>query len=307
VNVFFAGALLQGSIQEPNLGGTKTDAGVSVLGVAFSTTDTYYVGDEKIESVDVRTRNQSLSANVGYPLGNFFKIKAVVGLDYLQFGHAEDAADSFRGPVDTPETTVGVHGQFDRRGWTVQARAEQSRRSDWEPWGDTDPLSEALGSRLVDFDPDDQSYRQYRGQISKQIILPRFQKVILHAGYLTGTHMDRFSKFQFGFFDTRVHGFSGSGVRFDRAVTATAAYNFNLANVVRFEANLDWARVRNEDLGELDPALSGNQSFTGFGISGNTMGPWNTVLQFDYGVAVKSDIPGLAGDQEIEFVLLKFF
>jgi hypothetical protein len=160
---------------------------------------------------------------------------------------------------------------------------------------------------LVDFDPDDQSYRQYRGQISKQIILPRFQKVILHAGYLTGTHMDRFSKFQFGFFDTRVHGFSGSGVRFDRAVTATAAYNFNLANVVRFEANLDWARVRNEDLGELDPALAGNQSFTGFGISGNTMGPWNTVLQFDYGVAVKSDIPGLAGDQEIEFVLLKFF
>ncbi|HEV8376023.1 MAG TPA: hypothetical protein VGR38_07280 [Candidatus Polarisedimenticolia bacterium] len=307
VNLFFAGALLQGSIQDPNLFGTKMDAGVSVLGVAFSTTDHYYLTDERIESVDVRTRDQQISANLGYPLGNFFKVKALASLDWAQFGHAEDAADSFRGPPDTFETTFGVLGQFDRRGWTVQARAEQTRRSAWEAWGDTDPLSEALGSRFSDFDPDDRSFRQYRGHLSKQIILPRFQKVILSAEYMTGSHLDRFSKFHFGFFDTRVHGFSGSGVRFDRGVTATASYNFNLANVIRFDATVDWARVRNEDLEDLDPTLAGDQSFGGFGLSGNFMGPWNTVIQFDYGIAVTSDIPGLEGDQEIEFVMLKFF
>ena len=37
------------------------------------------------------------------------------------------------------------------------------------------------------------------------------------------------------------------------------------------------------------------------------MGPWSTLLRFDWGVAVKSDIPGLAGQQEISFALLKFF
>ncbi|PYQ14536.1 MAG: hypothetical protein DMH00_01380 [Acidobacteria bacterium] len=307
VNLFFAGALLQGTFQDPQVAGTKLDAGVSVLGVAFSTTDRYYLSDQKLEEVDTRQRAQEISANIGYPLGNFFKVKGLASLDYVQFGHAEKAADSFRAPSDTTELTLGALGQFDRRGWTLQARAEQTKRGTWEPWGDTDPLSPALGSRLVDFDPEDRQYRHYRGQVSKQIILPYFQKVILQGQYLTGSHLDRFSKFQFGFFDTRVHGFSGSGVRFDRGYTASASYNFNLASVVRFDATLDWARIRNDDLGSLDPSLAGYQGFAGVGLAGNFMGPWNTVIQFDYGIAVQSDIPGLKGDQEIEFVLLKFF
>ena len=37
------------------------------------------------------------------------------------------------------------------------------------------------------------------------------------------------------------------------------------------------------------------------------MGPWNTLFQFDYGIAIQSDIPGLKGDQEFEIVLFKFF
>ena len=70
---------------------------------------------------------------------------------------------------------------------------------------------------------------------------------------------------------------------------------------------MDWARTRNEDLGDLDPELAGTEKFMGFGLSGNVMGPWNTIIQFDYGLAIQSDIPGLRGDQEVELVFLKFF
>jgi hypothetical protein len=105
-------------------------------------------------------------------------------------------------------------------------------------------------------------------------------------------------------------------VRFNRAFLASAAYSFNIAEVLRIEATLDWARVRDTTLTDLPPpsppsatvqCLGCNQDFGGFGLSGNVMGPWSTLLRFDWGIAVTSDIPGLTGKQEISFALLKFF
>ncbi len=317
-NLFFAGALLQASIQNPHLFGTRLDAGASAFGIAFSGTDNFYLGDRKLEEAAVRTRTQSLSVNVGYPLGNFFKVKTTGSLDYAQYGRA-DETETFRVPNDTTETSLRAEGQFNRWGYTVQAGVTHSRRGEWKPWGDStgdltppcDALlaSEAVGTRLCDFDPDEQSYTRTRADVSKQIILPLFQKLTVRGTYLTGRNLDRFSKYRFNFFGTRLHGFSGSGVRFDHGAIAAATYSFNLAEVVRFDATLDHARVRDSQVRSLDPlaSLGGYQDFTGFGLAGNFLGPWNTVLQFDYGIALRSDLPGLRGDQEIELLLLKFF
>src|SRR2546427_739663 len=89
-----------------------------------------------------------------------------------------------RSTSSSRELALEARGRFDRGGGTLRARAEQTKRGTWEPWGDTAPLSPALGSPLVDFDPEDRQYRHYRGQVSKQIILPYFQKVILQGQYL---------------------------------------------------------------------------------------------------------------------------
>jgi len=308
INLFFAGALILGSIQNPHLFGTRLDAGASVFGIAFSGTDNFYLQDRKVKEAEVRTRTQSLSVNAGYPLGNFFKVKATGSLDYAQFGHGDDTA-SFDVPIDTTETSAGAEGEFNRKGYTMRADVTRTRRSRWDPWGDTDPASPAVGTRLTDFDPTERSYTQVRGQISKQFILPLFQKLTHRGQYLTGKDLDRFSKYRFNFFGNRLRGFSGSGVRFDRGVIAAVTYSFNLADVIRFDATLDHARVRDTQLRRLDPlsVLGGYQDFSGFGLSGNLLGPWSTVIQFDYGLALQSDIPGLRGDQEIELLLLKFF
>ena len=322
VNLFFAGALLQGSIQSPRFLGTRLDAGASVLGIAFTGNDNYYLGDRKLESDEVRTRSQSASVNLGIPLGNFFKIKLLGLWDYNQYGGGKNT-ESFVVPVDTSETGYGILGQFDRWGMTLQARLERHRRSRWEEWGEEppeDPLEypqyTAVGTRLIDYDPDQRSYSTAGALISKQFPLTGFQKLALRGEYLTGDNQDRFSKYTFGFFTTRVRGFSGSGVRFNRAVLASAGYSFNVAEVLRIEADLDWARVRDTTLRDLPPpfpspssvgCIGCAQDFAGFGLSGNVMGPWSTLIRFDWGIAVKSDIPGLAGQQEISLALLKFF
>jgi hypothetical protein len=315
VNVFFAGALLQASIQDPRLFGSRLDAGASLLGIAFTSNDNFYLGDQKLEQEEVRERTQSASVNLGIPLGNFFKLKLLGFWDYQEFSAGKNT-ETFQVPVDTSETGYGLQGEFDRWGITVQADMEKYRRDHWEPWGDEDPASVAVGTRLIDFDPGQRSYTTSGALISKQFVLPLFQKVTLRAQVLAGDNQDRFSKYTFGFFGNRVRGFSGSGVRFDRALQTSAGYSFNLAEVLRIEATLDWARVQDTTLSELPPPLppasSGIclgcvQNFGGFGLSGNVMGPWSTLVRFDWGIAVKSDIPGLQGKQEISLAFLKFF
>jgi hypothetical protein len=315
VNLFFAGALLQGSIQDPRFLGTRLDAGVSVLGIAFTSTDNYYLGDQKLEQEEVRQRPQSLTVNLGIPLGNFFKLKARGFWDYQQYGSG-DHTESFRIPVDTSDTGYGALAEFDRWGITVQAHAERYRRDHWEPWGDTNPSSDAVGTRLIDYDPAQRSFTTRGALLSKEWVLPVFQKVSARAEVLDGAGQDRFSKYTFGFFGNRVRGFSGSGVRFNRGLLSSASYSFNLAGVIRIEATLDYARVKDTTLADLPPpanpssaqsCLGCAQDFGGFGLSGNVMGPWSTLVRFDWGIAVKSDIPGLQGKQEISFALLKFF
>ena len=67
------------------------------------------------------------------------------------------------------------------------------------------------------------------------------------------------------------------------------------------EASLDHGRIRDP----LEPDI--RQAFTGFGVLGNLIGPWETILLFDVGVAVQSDIEAVRGDTEFQIGLLKYF
>ena len=45
----------------------------------------------------------------------------------------------------------------------------------------------------------------------------------------------------------------------------------------------------------------------GFGINAEFMGPWGTLMNVEWGIAVHSDIPSLEGEQELLFTFLKLF
>ena len=66
----------------------------------------------------------------------------------------------------------------------------------------------------TDFDPSTQQYTRDSVSLTKDI-LHGIHKFHLNAAYYGGTHLDRFSQYQFGFFDEhKIHGVPSSGVRF---------------------------------------------------------------------------------------------
>ena len=312
INALLAGAFNTFTLTNPRTFGRKIDATVQVLALAFNVTDHLYVQGKKKEQSDVTVMPQTVSGSLGTHIGNFFRVKGTYDLEYDDHGR-DDKTNTFLLPSDTFIHSFIAEGEFDRAAWTVSASAQRSSRSTWKQWGDFSPASAATmaafpgipcdspGSCLAQFDPAQKDYDRYVFRVSKQVFLPLFQKLHFEATWQIGSHLDRFSEYTFSFFGNRVRGFSGTGVRYDRGGVGRAEYSFNLGDVIRFDASLDTAYVRD--------SLTSDRfdHFTGFGVSGNLMGPWQTILMFDVGVAVQSDIPDLRGDTEFEVGLLKYF
>jgi len=202
-------------------------------------------------------------------------------------------------PVDDYVTTVGLLGEFNRSAWSVVGSFESSRRSDWECWGRH--CATATPEDLAAFD-DAKTYMRYQGGVSKDFFLPLNMKVRAGVTAYGGSDLDRFSEYKFGFFDNRLRGFGGTGFRYTNGAKAQLQYAFNLGSVVRFDATVDHARVKDRLVAD-----DGYNSFTGVGLSGQTIVGPNLIVSLDWGFALASDIDRYKGDQEVLLTILRLF
>ena len=301
-NIFFAGLLLTANATKPNLAGSGFDLGADLFGVAVAGTDRGFDRNgERAKAIDVATKTQRLTFNFGHAVGDFAKVRTSVGFARMNFGRTDDTSKEFVHPANIWERSVDLIGNFDRAGYSLSGSISQVARSDWPFWGCRSGLCGRKAPEQ-DWNPDAQKYTQYQISGSKEWYLPLFQKIRGELNWFGGTDLDRFSRYQFGFFGgARLRGFSGSGVRFDEGFVGRGIYSFNLGKVVRFDATLDHAHVRDKSSG------TGFGDHTGFGISGNFLGPGRTIIQFDVGYALQSDIRKVEGDAEALLVVLKLF
>jgi hypothetical protein len=289
VNVFFAGALLTANAAEPRLFGSKFDLGAQLFALAIPFGDTLYRDGEEVPGEEVDLRTGSFGLKLGRPLGNFVK----VGLDYdvlfLNYGDTDNTADGFVPPSDNQTHSLEGTFSFTRGGYGFSTHYGFSRRSTWDPWG-------FPGN--PDFSEDNQEFTRWGARVSKNWYLPRFQKVGAEVDYVSGSNLDRFNKYQFGFFgSTRVHGYQSNRVRAEEALAVHGTYGFEVGELLRLDAVADAAWATDEASG-LDNELLG-----GVGLAGTFIGPWQTVVNLDVGVPVAGPDDGFV----LYIVFLKLF
>ena len=294
MNVFFAGLFLAFDATDPDLFGGPLEGGIDVQALAIDLTDSFFVDGDEIESLAVDRKSPSMRLFLAAPFAKFFRVVGAYELHWNLFSRAADTAPEFIVPVDTFIHSGELRFDFSRRGWAVDVAGSYGRRQDWEPWGT--PEQQAA------FDPATQDWYSWGAGLSKNIFLPKFQKLRFAASWDTGWSQDRFSAFpQGGLFSNFIAGFSGSSVRYERGGIARAEYAFNVFEVLRFQAGVDYGHF-------LNPAESPDfRKFVGVGIEAEFMGPWGTLMSLEYGIAVHSDIPSLEGDQQVLFSFLKLF
>jgi hypothetical protein len=299
-NVFFAGVFAFANLTDPDFLGGGFDASIDVVGQAIPGTDRPVVDGSEVEEENVESMTQGMTLGIGLPFAEHFKVKWTGSLEYDTYARDEETSGDFLMPVDTLVTSVGMQGEFNRRNWRVRAALDVGRRQGWEPWGT--PGSAGRDADYVDATRD---FVRYEGEVSRDWFLPYNQRLHAAVSYYGGEDLDRFSKYRFEFFGNRLRGLSGAGYRFSEGFVGRAQYAFNLGDIIRFEASLDSASVRDA---ELPPdGETGYSGFTGVGFSGQTiLGP-NLIVTLDWGIAVASDVPEFRGQQEILVSLLRFF
>jgi hypothetical protein len=211
-----------------------------------------------------------LNLRVGHPVFQFGKIDFSFGGAHLTYQRAEDTRADFEVPSDTFVFGPGVSFTYARRGYTFSTFYDYSRRSKWEPWGNLD-----------EYDPDQKSFMRYGGSVGKSFFLPKFQRIGIDVNYLAGSRLDRFSKYELGFFGSqRVHGVRSGSVHAEKAIIGHLSYGFVFSDMFRMEAFYDHALI-DDETSNLRRA-----PFQGLGIAGQTVGPYGTLVRLDIGKTI---------------------
>lgn len=280
VNAFFAGALLTVDYADPSLFGSRWDAGVDAFALAVKSSDELFRDNREVPEEEIEQRTGNVELTLGRPLGNFVKVSLETGFRYLSFSRADDTAEDFVLPSDHIDRALSLDLRYSRQGWRANLFGSFHDRSTWEAWG-------RPGSG--DFDPEDKDYLHWGASVGKNWYLPDFRKVGAELEWVDGQDLDRFSKYEFGFFsDIRVHGYQSDRVRAEKAVAGHFSYGFELGSVIRVDGVLDAALATDEETG-LD-----NELLAGVGIAGTFKGPWNTLVNLDLGTPVAGPDSGVS-------------
>lgn len=269
-NVFFAGLVIAANATHPNVGNTRTNVGADLFAIAVPTTNSMYrFGVEKPDEA-VKALPTHLSVRAGHPFLGFGKVDVSLGLGHTTYQRAEDTAPGFNVPSDTFEISPSIDGQYSRWGYTVSGFYTFTRRTAWKPWG-----------ILSEYDENQKSFSNFGAEASKSFFLPKFQRIGVQVNYLDGSRLDRFSKYELGFFGARrIHGIRSGSVRAEKALIGHLTYGFVFSDAFRIEAFYDH--------GLLDDKLAGysREPFQGLGIAGQTVGPRGTLLRLDIGKTI---------------------
>ena len=103
----------------------------------------------------------------------------------------------------------------------------------------------------------------------------------MDLNYLAGSRLDRFSKYELGFFGSqRVHGVQSGSIRAEKMILGHLSYGFVLSEQLRLEAFYEHALLDDEVAGWR------REPMQGLGIAGQTIGPWGTLLRLDIGKTI---------------------
>jgi len=291
VSLFFGGVLLTGNFTNPAFLGTRFDVGADVFAIAIPTGDVSYRDGREVKNERLKHVPAFFQLNVGHPLGPYVKATVSAITKYDNYQRDPDTAPDFVTPADT--MTLGGSAKLTThvQGFDFSTEYSIFRRQDWPFWG-IPATSEYRASN--------RRYETFTAGLEKDYYFSGFRKIHFGVKYLSGTGLDRFSRFEFGGFSgSPIRGFKSGSLRTSQAWVANLSYGLNIENLIRLEVLYDQA-ILNDRVSGFNHAY-----YSGAGVSGQLNGPWNnSLIRFDVGVPVVSH--GIHGVTATALILKMF-
>lgn len=285
----FAGVLGAGNLQKPNISGTKLDLSFDFYGIAVYGNDQVFHDEGEVTDERLQSRRAIAGANLGYQLSDFQKVTLGAHWQYDWYRSVPDeTSPTFVVPVDASTWNPSVAYEYRRGGYSLLGSYNYFHRADWQPWGDG-----------TDYEPSAQTYTKYSLGLSRDFYFGAFHKLRANVAYYGGTNLDRFSMYRFGLFDeTRVRGVPSAGIRFSEVGIVRAGYSFNLLNLYRLAAYVDYAEGRTPTQVTWVPTA-------GVGTELNFPGPKTTLVKVGVGKGFLPEMYKGSGSWVVELMVFK--
>ena len=119
---------------------------------------------------------------------------------------------------------------------------------------------------------------------------------------MAGSDLDRFSRYSFGTFENRLHGYPSALVRYDRGAVFRSSVAWSPGRRARLDGFLDSAIVRDRGYG------SSYRNYTGIGAALETPAPFGILGAFEWGYGFRGlDADGTRGTHVIRVSAYKIF
>ena len=290
-NGFFGGTYGQMAFSVPSILKSRWQLAGRAFGIVSSYNDRSFRGGQEIYDEAIRQRPAHASVWVLRPVTSRISVRAGYDLDYTRLRAAPETSAAFVVPAD--EIVHGarftVEGQ--RGGWTGSIWWNPARRVGWREWGS--------GS---DYVPDHATFQRYGVAIAKSTVLSPRVVARVDAQWMDGQDLDRFSRYSFGTFENRLHGYPSALVRYDRGGIVRGALAWSAAKVLRLDGFADTAAVR-------DPGYGGGlRNYTGIGAAVEAPAPFGLLTAVEWGYGFRGvNADGGRGTHVVRVSVFKVF
>jgi hypothetical protein len=294
LNAFFGGTYGQLSWSVPSIARTRWQAQGRAFGIAARYNDRSFRDGIEVYRENITQRPAHFSAGVTRPLLWRLRARFDYELDYTAFERADTTATTFIVPPDALVHGLVVAVEGESGPWSARAWWNPARRQRWREWGSTDGIS------TTSFD-EARAFQRFGVAAARTLALGSTVSSRIEAAWMDGADLDRFSRYSFGAFENRLHGYPTASIRYDRggvarSVTSWAGRGF------RIDAFADVAAVRDPGFGE---RLRG---YPGVGAAVEAGGPLRTLWSVEWGYGFKARrSDGGQGTQSIRVTAYRTF
>ncbi len=293
LSAFFGGSYGQLAFAVPSLGGSRWQLAGRAFGIASSYNDRSFVGGREIYVENIRQRPAQAAVWLLRSLTPLLSVRIGYDVDYTHLARGDLTAPTFVVPADQFVHGARVALDAQRSGWNASAWWNPARRTGWRPWG-------AEGAST--YSPRQRDFQRYGASLTRSAVLSPRVVARLEGSWMSGTDLDRFSRYTFGTFDNRLRGYPSALIRYDRGAVLRTALAWSAGKLARFDGFVDSAAVR-------DPGFGRRlRNYTGVGAAAEVPAPFGMLLSVEWGYGFRGvNGDGTLGTQVMRVSAFKVF
>ena len=291
---FFGGSYGQLAFSAPSLRGTRWQLAGRAFGIASSYNDRAFVQGREQYALDIRQRPAQAAVWLLRPLSARTALRLEYGWEYNAFGRHEVTAADFVIPRNQNAHAIRLALEGQRAGWQGSVWGSYARRIGWRPWG-LAPERTAYTNAQAD-------YQRYGATLLRSQAISARVTTRIEGAVMGGTDLDRFSRYAFGTFDNRLHGYPAALIRYDRGGVIRTAAAVSLFRVMRLDGFADSALVHDPGFG---PGL---RHYSGVGAAAEAPAPFGMLVALEWGYGLQGvDASGRRGTHVVRLSGYKVF